>query len=106
MESLRYALPQCTFHYPNRVAQVFFINAFWSFEMVWRIVRPLLHERAQRKVCIASPEETADCLRALILPDLLPREYGGMAPDYPPPSAARSLTDLCGRIPIKVWKDA
>lgn len=45
-------------HYPERSYAIFIVNAPMFFSLLWRIVKPLVHENTQKKVRILSRADT------------------------------------------------
>jgi hypothetical protein len=64
-------------HYPERSYVIFVINAPWVASLMWKLVKPLVHENTQRKVRILSPKETFQGLLEHIDIDQIPIYYGG-----------------------------
>jgi len=64
-------------HYPERSYVIFVINAPWMASLMWKLVKPLVHENTQRKVRILSPKETFQGLLEHIPVDQIPVYYGG-----------------------------
>jgi hypothetical protein len=74
---IRNAISMLATHYPSRSNCIFIINVPRWFDLVFRLIRPLLNEGTKRKLrpCDASRMERA--LKDWIDEDELPREYGG-----------------------------
>lgn len=64
-------------HYPERSHVIFIINAPFFFSMLWRVVKPLVHENTQKKVRILSSKETLSGLQEHISIENIPVFYGG-----------------------------
>jgi hypothetical protein len=45
-------------HYPERSFVIYIINAPFFFSMLWKIVKPMVHENTQKKVRILSSKDT------------------------------------------------
>jgi len=64
-------------HYPVRSAKIVVINVPSWFNMIWKVVKPLLHERTIKKTMICNGADAAKTLLEIIAPDQLPAQYGG-----------------------------
>ena len=62
-------------HYPEVLYRVYIINAPKLFEVVWRVIRPMLNELVVRRVVIAAHDCAAD------LAELLPEGTAGGGDD-------------------------
>ena len=68
-------------HYPERVSQVFIVNAPASFALAYNLMSPMMTRRLLDKVQLFSAsqtEEAAAALLAQVAPENLPRRYGGL----------------------------
>lgn len=63
-------------HYPERLGQLFIINAPWVFPTFWRICRVWLDENTVKKIHVLGKNYKKD-LAKHIDPMYLPEEYGG-----------------------------
>jgi hypothetical protein len=45
-------------HYPERSYVIYIVNAPFFFSMLWKMVKPMVHESTQKKVKILSARET------------------------------------------------
>lgn len=64
-------------HYPERSYVIFIVNAPFFFTMLWKIIKPWVHENTQKKVKILSKKETLAGLQEHIELDNIPDYYGG-----------------------------
>jgi hypothetical protein len=72
-------------HYPERSYVIYVVNAPFYASMLWKIVKPMVHENTQRKVRILSKSETLKGLQEHIDLSQIPVYYGGEL-QYPPPT--------------------
>jgi CRAL/TRIO domain len=68
-------------HYPERSYVIFIVNAPVWFSMLWKIIKPMVHENTQKKVRILSRSETLKGLQEHIDISQIPELYGGQC-DY------------------------
>ncbi|CAM9100515.1 unnamed protein product [Chrysoparadoxa australica] len=73
---LKAAVGMTTRHYPSRSARTFVINVPSWFSMVFKLVKPLLDERIQAKLCIYGAAYHQP-LKEWVGEASLPTEYGG-----------------------------
>ncbi|KDO30279.1 hypothetical protein SPRG_19829 [Saprolegnia parasitica CBS 223.65] len=64
-------------HYPQQSFKIFLVNVPSWFGMIWKCIKPLLHEATRAKTFILSEAETPSTLLQFIDADALPVEYGG-----------------------------
>lgn len=64
-------------HYPERSFAILIVNAPVFFSMIWRLVKPLVHENTQKKIKILSTKQTLEGLMELIDIEQIPVYYGG-----------------------------
>lgn len=62
-------------HYVERCKKMFIVNAPFFFNMLWRIVSPMLHENTRRKISILGTDKKE--LLEYIDANHLPEAYGG-----------------------------
>mmetsp|Transcript_3110 Transcript_3110/g.4769 ORF Transcript_3110/g.4769 Transcript_3110/m.4769 type:complete len:271 (-) Transcript_3110:68-880(-) len=63
-------------HYPERSFKIFVLNAPWWFNMVWKVLSPLMHANTKAKVTVCGGEYM-DKLKELIDEENIPLEIGG-----------------------------
>eukprot|EP00667_Euglena_gracilis_P011823 EG_transcript_12100 len=86
-------LDQC---YPERLGNLWFIHANFIFMNLWKMVRGFINPNTANKIHFFGADFREQLL-ACVDADVLPRMYGGNAPDppaqflgrYPPPGATR-----------------
>lgn len=44
-------------HYPERLSQLWFLNAPWIFWGLWKVVKPFIHEATRQKIVFLSGPE-------------------------------------------------
>ncbi|CAM9583946.1 unnamed protein product [Discosporangium mesarthrocarpum] len=66
-------------HYPERSFKIFIINAPWWFNIIWKVVSPLLHANTRAKVIVCG-SGFIDTLRELVDDDKIPKDIGGSDP--------------------------
>jgi hypothetical protein len=64
-------------HYPVRSTKIILVNVPSWFNMIWKVVKPLLHERTVKKTVICNGAEIGRQLLELVDADQLPAQYGG-----------------------------
>ncbi|OQR87093.1 phosphoinositol transporter [Achlya hypogyna] len=64
-------------HYPQQSFKIFLVNVPSWFGMIWKCIKPLLHEATRAKTFILSEAETAATLLQYVDAEALPEEYGG-----------------------------
>eukprot|EP01041_Mallomonas_annulata_P000951 gene951-1846_t len=65
-------------HYVERCKKMFIVNAPFFFNMLWRIISPMLHENTRRKISILGVDKSEILL--FIDAKQLPAAYGGTGP--------------------------
>lgn len=77
-EFLKMALQVMQSHYVDRCNRMFIVNAPFFFNMMWRVVSPLLNENTRKKISIlgCSASEKRELLK-YIDSDRVPEAYGG-----------------------------
>eukprot|EP00298_Acanthocystis_sp_HF-20_P002566 c12973_g1_i1.p1 GENE.c12973_g1_i1~~c12973_g1_i1.p1 ORF type:complete len:257 (+),score=112.24 c12973_g1_i1:42-773(+) len=70
-------------HFPESLELAYVLNGSTFFEIVWKIVSPLLRERTTSKIKFLSGDEVAPGLLEIIDASVLPKAYGGNA-ELPP----------------------
>lgn len=75
LEFLKLTSKTIQLHYVERCSHMYIVNAPMFFNLVWKVVAPLLHENTRRKIRILSGDtsELLQCIDA----SQLPVEYGG-----------------------------
>ena len=88
-------------HYPERLRQIFMLNAPMIFYGLWKVVCPFIDPVSRAKVKFIDGEQGLGILRDTVGADILPVEYGGVAESVPIEVAvaamhagAQSLTSL------------
>lgn len=66
-------------HYPERSYKIFVLNAPWWFNMIWKLMSPLMHANTRAKVTVCGGT-FMDKLEELIDLDQIPAEIGGKCP--------------------------
>ncbi|KAL3144014.1 hypothetical protein ABBQ32_003820 [Trebouxia sp. C0010 RCD-2024] len=69
-------------HYPERLGELWFLNAPFIFWGLWRVVSPFIQQATKEKIKFLSGKER-DRMRQYIPQDVLPQAYGGAAPMIP-----------------------
>lgn len=64
-------------HYPERSYAICIINAPFFFSMMWKLVKPLVHENTQKKIRILNAKETLTGLQEVMDISQIPEFYGG-----------------------------
>ncbi len=64
-------------HYPARSDCINIINVPWWFDVIWKLVKPLLSEETRRKINPYDKSCVQDALLKIVDEDQLPKEYGG-----------------------------
>lgn len=69
-------------YYPENIRTMVICNAGMTFNLIWRIIRPLLDERVQKKIQFAANGSgmVTDIAKWISL-EHVPASYGGQAPD-------------------------
>jgi len=81
MDFVKRASKLCSLHYPERAGTVFVINVPRWFNIIWRVVKPLVDEVTLEKIRIfrGNRMQTAQLLQEKIPIEHLPPEYGGLS---------------------------
>mmetsp|Transcript_8281 Transcript_8281/g.10893 ORF Transcript_8281/g.10893 Transcript_8281/m.10893 type:complete len:950 (+) Transcript_8281:99-2948(+) len=66
-------------HYVERSNKIFIVNTPSWFNLVWKMIRPLLHENTQRKISICGRDYSE--LHDYIGKENMPTQYGGTCTD-------------------------
>lgn len=83
--------------YFDRMQKVYVLSPPGLFSAWWGLTSPILHPRTRRKVQIVKAHEVPTFVRDLIRDDsVIPREWGGMAPNWPEPSRCRTFEEKAG----------
>jgi hypothetical protein len=77
MNYLKKTIAFANAHYPERSHVIFIVNAPFFFSLLWKIVKPMVHENTQKKVKILSAKETLKGLQEHIHISQIPVYYGG-----------------------------
>ncbi len=64
-------------HYPARSDCIFILNVPWWFDMIWKLVKPLLSAGTRKKIFPREKSRVRDALLEAVDEDQLPQEYGG-----------------------------
>lgn len=83
-------------HYVERCRKMFIVNAPFFFNMLWRIVSPMLHENTRRKISILGADRSE--LLEYIDTSQLPEAYGGTGPPLGTSEAERNLRNFVDRL--------
>lgn len=79
-------------HYPERLGSIFVINAPHMLSIAWKVVQAFLDPVTKKKVhIISNRREWEPVLRKHIDVDLIPKQYGGNAPDPTGEEALRGM---------------
>ena len=65
--------------YPENMRTMLICNAPWAFSTLWRVIRPLLDERVQKKIQFVSGAKMGEDIDRHILLNQVPPEFGGTA---------------------------
>eukprot|EP00927_Polykrikos_kofoidii_P077476 TRINITY_DN74413_c0_g1_i1.p1 TRINITY_DN74413_c0_g1~~TRINITY_DN74413_c0_g1_i1.p1 ORF type:complete len:466 (-),score=54.21 TRINITY_DN74413_c0_g1_i1:70-1467(-) len=103
-DAFRCTLEEGDRHYPNFGSQVFVINVNAAVKLTWKVACGLMHPRVRRKCCFVGSKNVPDCMRRLIAPELLPREYGGTGRPWKGPESAETLEDQVGELLASVYR--
>jgi CRAL/TRIO domain len=68
--------------YPERLEQVFLVNAPYGFETAWSLIRPLLDQKTASKITFVTKEKLVDYVDSNVLSEA----YGGCHEEYRVPS--------------------
>ena len=61
-------------HYPERLSQLWFLNAPWIFWGLWKVVKPFIHEATRQKIVFLSGPE-----KQRMLDEHIPAHVGARA---------------------------
>ncbi len=64
-------------HYPARSDCIIIVNVPWWFDVIWKLVKPLLSEGTRRKINPCDKSRVQGALLKIVDEDQLPKEYGG-----------------------------
>lgn len=70
-------------HYPERLAQLWFVNAPLIFWGIWKLVCPFIQPATRDKLVFVGLGGKDNPLRRAVGEQVLPREYGGASPLVP-----------------------
>ncbi|DBA67929.1 TPA: hypothetical protein ACH3X2_014131 [Trebouxia sp. C0005] len=70
-------------HYPERLGELWFLNAPFIFWSLWRVVSPFIQANTKAKIKFLSGKDRERMLQEFIPPDVLPQIYGGQAAMVP-----------------------
>ncbi|DBA77591.1 TPA: hypothetical protein ACH3X1_009392 [Trebouxia sp. C0004] len=70
-------------HYPERLGELWFLNAPFIFWSLWRVVSPFIQANTKAKIKFLSGKDRERMLQESIPPDVLPQIYGGEAAMVP-----------------------
>lgn len=85
-------------HYPERLAQILILNCTHFVRLCFQMVSPMLHPRTVKKTKLITSDKVAGVMQSLVEPEKLPIEYGGSAPSWSSPIAARNMTERMGAV--------
>ena len=77
MEYIKKTVGIANQHYPERSYVIFVVNAPFFASLAWKLVKPLVDEKTQKKVKILSASESLKGLQEHIDMDQIPEYYGG-----------------------------
>ncbi|ETV80086.1 hypothetical protein H257_06483 [Aphanomyces astaci] len=77
MDFVRQAMGFVSAHYPERSAQIFIVNVPRWFDVVWRVVSPMIEPVTKEKIRICKGRAVKEELLKSIAEDQLPVDYGG-----------------------------
>mmetsp|Transcript_2331 Transcript_2331/g.4823 ORF Transcript_2331/g.4823 Transcript_2331/m.4823 type:complete len:183 (-) Transcript_2331:131-679(-) len=66
-----------THHYPERLGDLFIINAPGIFRFFWKLMQPFVDERTRKKIHFTSGDKMKELLLQYIEPENLEEEFGG-----------------------------
>ena len=69
-------------YFPERLGNIWFIHASFLFMTLWKLIRPFIPKRTAEKLVFFG-SDFREQLPRVIDPQVLPRAYGGTAPDPP-----------------------
>lgn len=64
-------------HYPERSKVILIVNAPGWFSFLWKVIKPMVNERTQKKIRIVGKSETFACISEFVDPKDIPKCYGG-----------------------------
>jgi hypothetical protein len=77
LKVIKTAINLLKLHYPYRLGGIFVLNAGISFNMTWRMIRPLLPKLALSKTHIVSGKNRAKIISTHIGENFIETSYGG-----------------------------
>ncbi|CAK4717360.1 hypothetical protein LEN26_005914 [Aphanomyces euteiches] len=77
MDFVRQAMGFVGAHYPERSAQIFIVNVPSWFNMLWKVISPMIDPVTKEKIRICKGKAVKDELLKSIAEDQLPSDYGG-----------------------------
>lgn len=78
-------------HFPERVKRIFMLDSPIIFDALWRIVRPFVDPETRKKVQFVYGQSGLGEILKTIDSNILPLNYGGLAPEIPAELAARGI---------------
>ncbi|CAN0369487.1 unnamed protein product, partial [Phaeothamnion confervicola] len=63
-------------HYPERSYKIFVLNAPWWFNVIWKVLSPLMHPNTRAKVTVCG-SRYLDQLKELVDSEKIPAAIGG-----------------------------
>jgi len=107
MEYIRMFVRESQERYMERISVIYMLNPPSSWRLMWAMMKPLLHPRTLRKIRLVPSQEVPVEMRKLLgdrADALLPPNYGGSAPHFPPPGHGRTLDEKVGALLAKTWR--
>jgi hypothetical protein len=78
LDFIKLASSRIQLHYPERCSKMFIINAPMLFNILWRVISPMIHENTRKKITILG-DDKSEMLKYIDVKEL-PSEYGGLHP--------------------------
>jgi hypothetical protein len=77
LKVIKTAINLLKLHYPYRLGGIFVLNTGFAFNMIWRVIRPLLPKLALSKTHIVNGKEKSKVFSTHIGEDYIETTYGG-----------------------------
>lgn len=107
VEAMKMIVRESDAHYNDLLSQFFVLFPNSVFQFFWKVVSPLLHDRTKRKIRLIPEAEVPQLISSLVAkPELVPREFGGEAPNWPLPESCVTLQDMGGALAAAAWREA
>jgi hypothetical protein len=96
-------------YYAETVGNIYIINPPWAFQMLWRIIKPMLRDYTLAKLAVLDGPEWQKELQKKIDAKYIPKEWGGAAENVVPDidnSAGFTKVDIGARAKFEVKEKA